>query len=196
MKQISLIILLLAGVWQLTAQTTVLTQFSGFQQSTAVQLSFTISGGNTCQGTEIERSPDSIHFTTIGSIAGICGSNEKDETYTFIDTAPVENQKNYYRILLGQLGYSPVIGIPFFSFEQGIVLMPNPAMENTTLYFPNESKELLELNLYDASGRLTFTAATRLSSYVLETSHYPGGIYLMVIRQEGISLYKSRLMIQ
>ena len=195
MKKLLFTIILCCGIAQMQAQTTALAQFSGFQQGSSVQLLITISGGNTCQGIEIERAEDSIHFYAVGSIAGICGSNEKDESYTFTDYSPLQNQKNYYRLLLGQLGYSPVTVVSFFNFEDGMLLFPNPAIENTILYFPNESNETLEINLYDAAGRLAFTTSTRNSSVTIQTGNYDGGLYHVIIRQNGSILFRTKFII-
>ena len=194
-KSLCLLLLLSFSWFVLQAQSMPLTQFSGFQSGTYIQLSFTISGGNTCQGIEIQRSADSIHFITIGSIAGICGSIEKDESYFFDDILPLENQLNYYRLLLGQLGYSPAIAVPYYQFDDGILLFPNPALDQATLYYRNEKNELFDISIFDASGRPHMQFTTRDTSVPIETKSLPAGIYFVTVQQSGTIRYFKKLLV-
>lgn len=190
------LLLLLSFSWSvLQAQSMPLSQFSGFQSGTYIQLSFTISGGNTCQGIEIQRSADSIHFITIGSIAGICGSIEKDESYFFDDILPIANQLNYYRLLLGQLGYSTTIAVPYYQFDDGILLFPNPTLDQATLYYRNEKNELFDISIFDASGRPHMQFTTRDTSVPIETKSLPAGIYFVTVQQSGTIRYFKKLLV-
>lgn len=180
----------------LFGQSGILKGFTGFQQGTSIQLSFTIKGGNTCLGTDIQRSADSIQFTTIGSIAGICGSNDKDETYTFKDEAPLVNQPNYYRLILGQLGNSEFISVPYLDYSEGLVIFPNPVTESTLVYFANEKNESSTIKIFDAGGILQFSAATNLSFISLGGNNLAAGIYLAVLEQEGHIRYSKKIIVQ
>src|SRR5437870_3891883 len=85
---------------------TLLPVFEAIQVENRVQLNFTISAGNTCNGIQIFRSPDAVNFIEIGDIQGVCGSSDRSESYFFIDQAPLKNKTNYYRLQLGTLGSS------------------------------------------------------------------------------------------
>lgn len=172
-----------------------LSQFSGFQQGSSVQLSFTIKGGNTCLGTDIERSSDSIHFEKIGSIAGICGSSDQDESYAFTDAAPLANEVNYYRLLLGQLGYSTVIGVSYLDYKNGLLIFPNPVTVNSTCYFPNDNRDLVVLRIHDAKGTMHFFVATREDQVAIASKKLSTGIYLVTLEQDGVIRYQSKMVV-
>ncbi len=195
MKRLSLLFFLSLSWSMLQAQSMPLSQFSGFQQGTSIQLSFTISGGNTCQGIEIQRSADSIHYMAIGSIPGICGSIEKEESYFFEDMAPLENQVNHYRLLLGQLGYSATIAVPFYQFDDGLLLFPNPALDQAMVYYYNEKNELFDIGIFDTTGRLYRLISTRDDSVPLIVAELPAGIYLVTVQQNGNVRYFKKLVL-
>lgn len=87
--------------------------FSGINVRNTIRLNWTIIGGNTCNGTLIQRSSDGNTFETIGEIAGICGSPEVDVPYVFIDENPEANQTNYYRLELGSQGFTTPLKVDF-----------------------------------------------------------------------------------
>lgn len=196
LKPLFLLTAVLFSCTNLPAQSTILKAFSGFQQSSSIQLSFTIAGGNTCLGIDIQRSVDSIQFTTIGSIAGICGSNDKDENYTYKDEAPMVNQPNYYRLVLGQLGNSDFISVPYLDYSEGLVIFPNPVTESTLVYFANEKNESSTVKIFDAGGILQFSAVTNLSFISLGSNNLAAGIYLAVLEQEGHIRYGKKIIVQ
>ncbi|MEO6167307.1 MAG: T9SS type A sorting domain-containing protein [Chitinophagales bacterium] len=196
MKPLYLLIVALLLYSNLFAQSGILKVFTGFQQGSSIQLSFTIKGGNTCLGTDIQRSADSIQFTTIGSISGICGSNDKDETYTYQDEMPLVNQPNYYRLILGQLGNSEFISVPYLDYNEGILIFPNPVTASTLLYFPNEKNELFAIKIFDASGILQSVSSTRGASVSIGTKDLSQGIYLVTVEQEGTILFREKIAVQ
>ncbi|MEP7127722.1 MAG: T9SS type A sorting domain-containing protein [Chitinophagales bacterium] len=178
------------------AQTTVLTQFTGFQQDAIIQLSFTIKGGNTCLGTEIQRSSDSIHFATIGMIAGICGSNDKDETYTFADENPLPNQHNFYRLVLGQLGVTDHIKVFYVNYDNSLLIFPNPVTGSSICYFENDNHELVELHIFDASGILQSSISTRDAAVSLPSNNLSAGTYIVTLTQGEIFRYRQKFIVQ
>ncbi|MGB3075200.1 MAG: T9SS type A sorting domain-containing protein [Chitinophagales bacterium] len=178
------------------AQTTVLTQFTGIQQDATIQLSFTIKGGNTCLGTEIQRSPDSIHFETIGMIAGICGSNDKDETYTFTDENPLTNQHNFYRLVLGQLGVTDHIKVFYVNYGNSLLIFPNPVTLSSMCYFENDNNELAELRIFNVYGILESSIVTRAAAVSLQSNDLSAGTYIITLTQDGIIRYSRKFIVQ
>lgn len=61
-----------------------------------VLISFTMRGGFSCNGINIERSEDSVNFSVIGEIEDICGNPDFDVPFSFIDPQPLPNRKNFY----------------------------------------------------------------------------------------------------
>ena len=99
------------SVW---AQHPLLNNFTGFQQDESIQLSWTFGSGSQCNGTRVFRSIDGEVFQKIGEIPGICGASDTPVTYSFRDSAPLPNTVNYYRLELGNQGFSTMLGIEFF----------------------------------------------------------------------------------
>jgi len=176
-----------------SAQSEFLHQFTAIQNETTVHLSFTIAGGVTCLGTDIERSSDSAHFSTIGTIAGVCGSSSEDVEYSFDDTKPLANQNNYYRLLLGQVGYTETIKVQFIDYSSGAVVYPNPVTDQTTIFFPNSKKEFFRLKLFDAAGILKVSLQTENASVDLNRGIVGAGIYFFTIEKNSVTIYKGKI---
>jgi hypothetical protein len=175
----------------------ILDGFTGIPGSTEVQLRWVISAGQTCNGTFIERSTDTIHWNTIGDIPGICGSSSAPVPYNFTDESPVKNTINFYRLELGGQGYSPLISVPFYDFtEQGFVVIPNPADDFTTVYFSTSETEAYTIKLFSLSGILMQQYTGTGSSRKLEISHLAAGTYIFVILREGKKNVSGKLSIR
>lgn len=175
----------------------ILDGFTGIPGSTEVQLRWVISAGQTCNGTFIERSTDTIHWNTIGDIPGICGSSSAPVPYNFTDESPVKNTINFYRLELGGQGYSPLISVPFYDFtEQGFVVIPNPADDFTTVYFSTSETEAYTIKLFSLSGILMQQYTGTGSSRKLEISQLAVGNYIFVILREGKKNVSGKLSIR
>ena len=96
------------------AQHPLLSNFTGFQQDENIQLSWTFASGSQCNGTRIFRSNDGEMFQEIGRIPGVCGASETPVTYTLTDSLPLPNTVNYYRLELGNQGFSTTLTIEYF----------------------------------------------------------------------------------
>ena len=180
---------------QCFSQSSFLQEFSGSQIENSIHLSFTISSGITCLGIDIERSVDSINFTRIGTIGGVCGSTSDDITYSFNDTSPLTNQVNYYRLLLGQVGYSTTIRVQYIDYNQGAVVLPNPLTDAANIYFPNVNNQTFHFKLFDSSGRVTLSLQTRDESILLKREKLGAGIYFFVLSGEGGQKYYGKVII-
>lgn len=175
----------------------ILEGFVGVPQAQQVQLRWVISAGQTCNGTFIERSTDTIHWETIGDIPGICGSSSEPIPYNFIDGAPEGNTINFYRLELGGLGYSPVIGVPYFDYsDNGFVLIPNPAYETASLYFSSSVTEKFTVLLFDITGRKAEQFSGTGGSCSMDIARLPAGSYLFVILRQGKKNVSGKLLVR
>jgi hypothetical protein len=178
-------------------ETIILDGFTGVPQTGQVQLRWVISAGQTCNGTFIERSTDTIHWQNIGEIPGVCGSSAAPVPYNFIDESPENNTINFYRLELGGQGYSPVIGIPYYDYSQkGYVLIPNPARESTTFYFGVSGFEEFAIALFDINGKLVKNESGTGSNYTMDVSRLPAGTYLFIISRQGINNLNGKLIVK
>ena len=146
-------------------------------------------------GIEIERSTDTTNFITIGTIPGVCGNGAEDVAYSFDDKAPLQNQDNHYRLLLGQVGYSEIIKVSFFDYSSGSYAFPNPAPDHVTIFYPNSIKAKLQFKLFDLSGKLLQSLPTEGGSIELDVSGIQSGIYLYQLINQGSIEYHGKIAI-
>jgi hypothetical protein len=178
-------------------ETIILDGFSGIAQARAVQLHWVISAGQSCNGTNIERSIDTLNWEEIGDIPGICGNSSDPVPYNFTDDSPVSNTVNYYRLELGGQGYSPVTGVPYYNFAgQGHVLIPNPAREMVTLYFSASAAEKFTVSFFDIKGQLVWQDTGNGGKKELDVSQLPDGNYIFVIYRKGKKNESGKIMIR
>ena len=111
----------------------VLSKFFAVQVEETVFMRWTISAGNTCEDTHIERSSDGITYEQVGLIGGICGSPDEAITFEFTDSIPLVNRTLYYRLLLGYFGYTSPKVVEYRLYnDQGFLLAPNPFSDFTS----------------------------------------------------------------
>ncbi|MBK7030588.1 MAG: T9SS type A sorting domain-containing protein [Bacteroidales bacterium] len=161
----------------------ILSGFIGKASDEKVLLQWTISSGQTCNGTFIQRSEDTIHFETIGEISGICGSSESPVPYSFSDEDPIKNKVNFYRLELGGQGYSRIIAIPYFEYgNMGSIVIPNPVTSQTRIYFENKTEKPYLFSLFNYSGNLIRQSKGNDSFVFLDASNLSAGAYLYSIQ--------------
>lgn len=169
----------------------ILRDFSARQEGEAIILDWTIKGGNTCQGISIERfSNEQQLFQPIGQYDGICGSTENDERYEFVDSFPLPNQTNLYRLELGHQGYTNVLSVEFFTFNaDDYILLGNPLVERTRIVFDNPLGDECQFSLYDLGGKLISNSETSGGEIVLLKDGLRTGIYLFnITSKNGIDI--------
>ena len=177
------------------AQSDLLAHFSGQQIENYIRLDFTVHGGVTCSGTEVQRSTDSVHFETIGMIPGVCGSSTSEVSYTFDDPAPVKNQFNYYRINFGQLGYSKAIKLWYVDYGNEFVVLSNPGGA-VTIFFSNPNHQNLTFSLFNLQGQMLQSLQTNGDAISLSSSLFPGLIYFFQVRNELKALFSGKIIFQ
>jgi hypothetical protein len=188
--------LLLCG-FHSAAQDAIL-QFSVVQVENNIQLNFTLKAGYTCNGIGIYRSADSINFTLIGDIQGVCGSNDRNESYTFTDYSPLKNSKNFYRLQPGSLETSGIAGVFFIDLSENDVLVyPNPLTSASAVYTLNTSHEERTMEIFTRDGKHIYKSkASRGSSFPLPADHFIPGIYYFTIMTESIERFKGSFTVQ
>lgn len=168
------------------------TEFNG-----KVLVSWAIKQGNTCNGVQVLRSSDSVNFTQIGSIEGICGSTAEEIQYSFTDLNPIVNSVNYYRLSLGGVGFSWIISTEVIDVgETNYLLSPNPITEESTLYFNNDSGKLLTISFYNVHGKLSTELFTTSESQRLNEINLESGLYYFTITENNSdSVVKGKLLV-
>ncbi|HAW21460.1 MAG TPA: hypothetical protein DCX14_14860 [Flavobacteriales bacterium] len=176
--------------FSLFAQDSILQSFSLNQSSNGVQILWTIKEGNTCQGINILRSTDSLNFSEIGDIQGVCGSIDQSESYTFLDQEPPKNQRIFYRLELGFNGLSRIIHIDYYSIEGDFLLFPNPTSNKVNLIRSNPSRQQLKIKVFTFQGEHMFDMQTPRETVQIDVSTWPSGTYLITIHNQDALMEK------
>jgi hypothetical protein len=188
MKNIFLIVSLFLGMNGICQDAPVLQKFTVEELNGKAYLNWTIEAGGTCNGIGILRSSDTISFSQIGVLEGVCGSLSFPTNYTFTDEFPMENKINYYKLDLGGNGFSQIVGVEVIVIgEEKYLLFSNPIVEKSTLYFKNETNQLAELKVFDPEGGICLVKSTTTDQFELIRSEFSRkGIYLFTISVDGI----------
>jgi hypothetical protein len=186
MKKMLVIVFMLQHALGYGQNPNFLGRFDASELGDQVLLSWQMIAGNVCQGIEIFRSADSTNFELIGYISGDCGNISEPVDFSYTDSNPVVNQKNYYRLTLGLLGESQVVSIDINNpGDRAILARPNPAWEKLVIDFRNLKNKKATLELFDPSGRLVYTDQTFGEQFQIPVIGFPEGNYTATISPEG-----------
>jgi|GEM_PF-5982308 len=167
--------------------------FTAYEQDGAVVLHWTTLTESANKGFEVQRSAGGKDWSDIGFVPCKAenGSSAGRLDYEFTDREPLLN--NYYRLkqedLDGRCTYSAIKQVSR-SEKRVIVLYPNPVTDKLTI---SGIKGRAGIILSDADGReLARYNMQDVSSYLLDMTQYPGGIYLVQVTGEGgqMAMYK------
>ncbi len=174
----------------------VLSRFFAARVNETVFLRWTITAGNTCEDTYIERSGDGINYERIGIIGGICGSPDQSMTYEFTDSVPIFNRVSYYRLVLGYYGFSSPKTIEIFNYnEEGFLLAPNPFSDFTRLSFENETKEEYILRIFDTRGTTVLELITTDNIFMIQRPGLASGLYVFTVSRNDKFQFGGKMLV-
>lgn len=180
------------------SQHNILNNFTAIKFNDEVILKWTIKSGSTCNGVRIHRSTDSINYSQIGLIAGVCGSTENPVSYSFIDESPAPNTFNYYKLELGLQGFSDPISIEYIQLNNDqYQVRSNPIKNKATIYFYNPSNLKNTFILYNISGNilLQYENITSEEINIDLANKLGGGMYYFKIENEKGNIIKGSVSI-
>jgi hypothetical protein len=164
----------------------VIDNFNISKSGNQVLLSWRMLAGNTCNGISIFRATDTIHFSQIGLIPGICGSTIESVRYTHTDLSPVQNSINYYRLEFGGIGISEIISIDIIDLgPSGYQVRPNPVRDEAKIFFTNDEGFQHQLKLYSMNGIEVFKASTNEEYFSIKSTFLEAGLYMFTISTSG-----------
>ena len=90
------------------------------------------------------------------------------------------------------------LATPSFEKKEVIILSPNPAKDFVTLHYAFSSASNATVVVYDISGRkISEKSLSSLSGEIqLNTSTYAAGLYMVVVKQDGVLLAQKKLVIE
>jgi hypothetical protein len=144
---------------------------------------------------DIERSPNGINWTPIGTIPS-SGNSLTEKTYTYSDTNPLP-ANGFYRIAeydqTGRVLYTTVSRANC-DRKDGIKVWPNPVEQTAWLSINLSVSSSAIIKLYDAKGSLVFIRSTFLApgnnQLPILMGSLPAGIYELRV-QYGAGLLKT-----
>lgn len=156
------------------------------EQDGGIYVSWTIEGGSTCDGLEVQRSLDSLQFTTIHRIDGICGDPAVPRHYDLFDTDPPELTRAFYRIMLGFDGYSSVKAIRYSGLIRSDQrFFPNPVSDLAVLVLNLPRAGRVDLEIFDVHGCLVYARAGESGpQFTMDLGALPSGTYTYVASGE------------
>lgn len=158
------------------------TGFTAQQATNGVYLTFTLVKGNTCLDTEILRSADGVNFETVGIISGVCGSVTENVSYDFTDEKPLLNRDNYYQIFLRGLGYSEIIRITYYNYNnENIIALYDYQNNNCTIAINKTNVTNGIANLYDVNGNLIRSISVSEKVFTFDIATFANQIYFLEV---------------
>ena len=174
----------------------IISYFNGEVYTDRVVLTWNIIGGNTCNGITIFHSNDSINYNVIGEIPGICGAVSDAEPYSFTDVSPTKNQVNYYKLQLGNQGFTTPLEVLYYeTSESGFVFFPNPSNEELFI-FVNTIYQDSKIEIYDSRGKKIidqYVESGTLKSF--SSNLFEAGNYIIRL-VDGNNIISSKQMIR
>lgn len=156
----------------------ILESFSAIQVGNTIQIDFSVKGGASCQGAILQRSSEGDVFENVAYIQGICGGTEFTEFYTLKDDDPLLNRTNFYRVELGNAGYSAVIGVDFVQLEDNYRVYPQPSRNWAVIKFDNPTQMPFVLSIYTLTGGLKDSGTITSNEVYLDLARYEVGNYV------------------
>jgi hypothetical protein len=163
-------------------------QFSGIAQNTvhffegnrisqtSIQLNWITNAGSTCSDLFIERSEDLSSFNEVYRHSGVCGSTSEEISYFWVDSDALPGI-SYYRIqeALGQ--YTDTIEVLNPIGNDDVIMFPNPASNEVSIYRTNPDAKFSSLLIYDLRGKLILQTEILNQLTSLNTSNLIDGMY-------------------
>lgn len=168
--------------------------FSGTVLNSKNILQWAVADDNSIKEYEIEKSPDGIHFSTVGVVSPE-GANKIDG-YTFTDPENTSNV-NYYRIKLISQGTNTV------SYSKTIMLYNrtaifkispvNPFRSNLKVSVFLPERGTVDMNLFDMYGKSVVKKSLQLEAGSSEVTldnvaNLPAGMYILTALHNGMIL--------
>lgn len=160
------------------SQDSLLRYFNVDVSNNKVLINWTLNAGNTCNGTIIYRSSDSLNFYQIGNIQGTCGDLSNVTTYSFTDQSPIPNMKNYYKLDLGGIEHSEVRATELLIMNQNsYIIYPNPITNSSKIKFKNDNLNVVTLTVCNEFGQIVHTISGNTNFFNLDSDQFNTGMY-------------------
>lgn len=169
-------------------QRSIVSNFAAQRNGAQINLAWTITAGNTCNGISIFRIIDSSS-QKIGELYGVCGNSSAPQQFSFVDSFPIENKVNSYQLELGGVGSSGIASILFLK-PSNFILFPNPAKEKLSIIFGNDGNNPTVASIVNSSGVTVRTLTTNARAFEINIDDLADGVYYISIYIQATGFLK------
>lgn len=164
-----------------------LISFYGIPQSNGNLLKWTTQTETDNDFFTIERSPNGLEFTQIGTVDG-AGTSNAIRNYELLDSNPLTGD-NFYRLkqtdFNGIYSYSSILRM-YNEASQGISIYPNPANDYLMIDIAGNEDEEISFEIFDAVGSLVYskniTLVSDQANFNVSVADFSQGIYFAVFK--------------
>lgn len=157
--------------------------------SSSALIEWTMNAGSTCLSLSVQRSNNQVDFKTVYTYPGVCGSDDVEVDYSWIDSEAIPFAKNYYRIKLEEAEFTLIELLDLDSdlAEKDMVLFPNPAEEYVQVKIKNPSQQKFSLTIYASNGDVVLEQKENNGNRTqLNLSRLNAGVYtIQVVLENG-----------
>lgn len=171
----------------LASQSQVIDRFkANITDDQSVLLGWTVLSGKTCSDMGLEFTDESLNFQSLHFIAGICGSDAEDLSYSFEHTDNLSGNL-FYRIRFNFDEFSDTISILApVKQSSSLWIYPQPANRQMNVQLNSESLQSTELFIFEPGGRIHFQSNLNGQNPIpLDVSSLKPGYYILKLHAEN-----------
>lgn len=175
----------------------ILVNFTVQQVENHVRSDFSIMGGASCLGAELQRRIEGeTEFTIVAAIREVCGGTAFVEHYTLIDEFPVSGVESTYRLELGGQGKTTERHVFFVALNGRMLVYPNPAADVFTVRWKSLPTARWQLQVFSISGELVMNQSVMGNHAIIRNAELRPGRYIVrIIGEEAGEVFTSHLQI-
>jgi trimeric autotransporter adhesin len=175
-----------------------LISFTGRLVNQHAALKWTTAGEDEPLKFEVEKSPDGINFSVIGTVNSYNNYTSEQSNYSFTDPAIISD-KYYYRIRMknstGKAEYSRIIQLSLSSNIFNFISVINPFSNQLYFDISSDRNGQAEVQLIDATGKMVRKRIVEISTgtnslSLDETGTLGTGVYFLRIYSDGQVIQK------
>ena len=154
-----------------------------------IHVEWVMTGGSTCDGSQVERSTDGVDFSIVHRIDGLCGDPAFAVPFNWFDEAPPELSAVHYRIAFSGQGRSSSKAVEFRQLTgSDFRLFPSPTLGASTLMLRVPLSARVDLAISDSQGRVVLSVNGLVGrEHPIDLSPLPAGVYTVTAIADGRS---------
>lgn len=148
---------------------------------------WTMQAGSTCPLLKVEKSLDGLNYSHAYTYPSVCGSADREISYSWVDPNPKQFSVNYYRLNLDDIEFTVPLVIDLQSnlANRNVIAYPNPTANDLSIDLRNPLNQTFDVKIIDSEGKLIRQIESlKGTSFKTDISNLKSGIYTLQIRFE------------